>query len=129
MSAIPQMSTVMSPCPHLIGLSDTVAQAIDLMRRHQVRHLPVMKDNKIVGVVSERDITFGLALNKKLSIEDVYTAEPYIVSPRDGLDAVAARMAEDRLGCALVVDKGKLVGIFTTTDACRVLASTVAGRR
>ena len=127
MKSAPQMSAVMSPCPHLIGLEDTVANAIDLMRRHEIRHLPVYKGSKLVGVVSERDITFGLALSKKLTIEEVYTPQPYIVSPRDGLDTVAARMAEDRLGCALVVEKEKLVGIFTTTDACRVLASTVAG--
>lgn len=96
------------------------------MRKHHVRHLPVLKGDEVIGLVSERDITFGLALSKKLTIAEVYTPEPYIVSPKEPLDVVAAHMAEDRLGCALVMEKDKLVGIFTTTDACRVLASTLA---
>lgn len=127
MKSIPQISTVMSPCPHRVSIDDSIAHAVDLMRKHQVRHLPVLKGEKVIGLVSERDITFGLALSKKLTIAEVYTSEPYIVSPKEPLDAVAARMAEDRFGCALIMEKDKLAGIFTTTDACRVLASTLAG--
>ncbi|MFM1848992.1 MAG: hypothetical protein RL417_2466 [Pseudomonadota bacterium] len=127
MKQVPQISTVMSPCPHRVSIDDSIAHAVDLMRKHRVRHLPVLKGQKVLGLVSERDITFGLALSKKLTIAEVYTPEPFIVSPKETLDVVAARMAEDRFGCALVMDKDKLVGIFTTTDACRVLASTVTG--
>jgi acetoin utilization protein AcuB len=126
MKSTPHISTVMSPCPHRVLIDDSIAHAVDMMRKHRVRHLPVLKGEKLIGIVSERDITFGLALSKKLTISEVYTPEPFVVSPKEPLDKVAAQMAEERFGCALVMDKDKLVGIFTTTDACRVLASIVA---
>lgn len=112
----------MTPNPHTVDIRHSVAQAIDLMRDHRIRHLPVLSNGAVVGVVSERDITFGLALNRKLMIADFFTAAPYTVEPDTPLADVAERMAEDRLGCALIVETGKVVGIFTSTDACRVLA-------
>ena len=48
--------------------------------------------------------------------------EPYIVEPGTKLDKVAEQMAKDKIGCALVAERGKLIGIYTSVDACRDLA-------
>lgn len=115
----------MTPFPHTIGFDQPTKIAIDMMRKHGVRHLPVQDGGKLVGVLSERDISFGLAINQSLTIEDVYTSEPYVVAPNVKLSEVADKMAKDRIGCAIVADNGKIVGIFTATDACKILADLV----
>lgn len=121
--------SVMTPCPHSIGLTQPASLARELMRKYGIRHLPVRSGGALLGIVSDRDIKFAMSYAKDtegtMNIEDIYTPEPYIVAPETPLADVAKRMADDKLGCALVVDHGDLVGIFTTTDACRVLAENV----
>ena len=55
-------------------------------------------------------------------MRDVYQPDSYVVDAGASLEHVAATMAERHVGSALVTKGGKLVGIFTTTDACRALA-------
>ena len=47
----------------------------------------------------------------------------YVVEPRATVREVAAKMAERRLGCAVVAEAGRVIGIFTATDALRILGS------
>jgi acetoin utilization protein AcuB len=54
-------------------------------------------------------------------VRDVYQPESYVVDAGERLEDVASTMAERHVGSALVTRGGKLVGIFTTTDACRAL--------
>ena len=121
-----QIQSVMTLCPHSIGLDQDVQLARKMMRDYGFRHLPVQVGGKLVGIVSDRDIKFATAYARhtegELGIEDVYIPEPYIVAPTTELREVLKRLADDKLGCALVVANEKLVGIFTTVDACRVLA-------
>ena len=116
----------MTVCPHAIGIEQSVKLAREMMLQHQVHHLPVQSGGKLVGVVSDRDIKFasGWAKTKEaeLGIEDVYTPEPYTVTPETPLAQVLRVMVQDQVGCALVAVHDKVKGIFTTTDACRVLA-------
>ena len=133
MRQIPDVQSVMTVCPHSIGLDQSLKVAKDLMRTHSIRHLPVQDGGELVGIVTDRDINFALAMDQKepddLTIDEVYTSEPFIVEPTASLDAVVKRMADDHLGCALVTDNGKLVGIFTTVDACRTLGNLLAERK
>jgi acetoin utilization protein AcuB len=55
--------------------------------------------------------------------------EPYTVAPDAPLEEVATRMADRKLGSALVVDRGSVVGLFTTVDALRALAVLASRRR
>ncbi|MCB0338081.1 MAG: CBS domain-containing protein [Bdellovibrionales bacterium] len=118
---------VMTAFPHSIGIDQNLSLAKKMMREHGVRHLPVQDGGKLVGILSHRDINFALALDKKepeeVIVEDAFTVEPYIVNRDADLSMVASHMAQNRLGCALVIDGEKLVGIFTATDACRTLAA------
>lgn len=122
----------MSPFPHTVGADQTLAVAKSLMQEHNIRHLPVRSFGEIVGVLTERDIHFSVAIEKKtaeqLKVESAYTREPFIVAPDTPLDVVALKMAHEHIGCAIVVDKGELVGIFTTVDACRALGELAGGR-
>ena len=63
-----------------------------------------------------------------LQVADAMTEEPYFTAPDRPIDEVAAEMAEHKYGSAIVVQNGKVVGIFTTTDACAALAELFATR-
>jgi len=121
---------VMVSFPHTVGLKITLQRAKEVMQELNVRHLPVQHGGKLIGVVTDRDIHFALAIDKKdaaeLSVEDAYTSDPYIVDPEATLVEVVSKMAKDALGCTLVAKGSELVGIFTTVDVCRVFAKRLA---
>jgi acetoin utilization protein AcuB len=90
-----------------------------------VRHLPVTVDHKVVGVITDRDMTSAMHIRSQsndvgsLSVRDLYIADPYVVSVDEPLDNVLLTMAERHIGSAIVTKAGKLVGMFTSVDACR----------
>lgn len=121
---------VMTLCPHSVGYDQPLEIAKTMMREHNFRHLPVQSGGKIIGVVTERDLALISSLNggdiKNQKVKDAFTPEPYVVTPSAPLREVASKMNAEKIGCALVEANGKVVGIFTTTDACRVLADCLS---
>jgi len=118
----------MTPFPYSIEVDAGVNAARDLMWEHQIRHLPVTQDGELIGVVSERDIGLVLASRSgddpaHMTVRETYSANPYTVDLHTPLVEVLSHMARDQLGSALVTRQGKLVGIFTATDACAAFAS------
>ena len=120
---IPAISTVMTEAPHTIRFDQTVLEAEQLMKIHSIRHLPVVQGERFVGVISDRDLRVAREIEKStkytMEVGEVCTKDAYIVSPATGIDEVATSMAEEGIGSAIVVDKGNVVGIFTSVDACR----------
>jgi acetoin utilization protein AcuB len=119
----------MTPTPHTISTRQTLAEAHQAMRERGVRHLPVVVDGKVVGVVSQRDLYLletlrGVDVGREL-VEEAMSDEPFVVAPDASLDEVAEAMANSKHGSALVVDGAMLVGIFTSTDALRALVTLV----
>jgi acetoin utilization protein AcuB len=124
MNRKPVLKTAMTPFPYSIDLDASFDKASELMGHHNVRHLPVTRDHQVVGVITDRDLTSAIHLQSKdqagdLSVSDLYIAEPYIVSIDEPLENVLMTMAERHIGSAIVTKAGKLVGVFTTVDACR----------
>ena len=118
---------VMTPCPECIKADSTCEQARDMMSKIKVRHLPVTDNNKVIGIVSHRDLQFALGWSgksgKSILVSEIMNDEPFIVSTGTSVYDVLRRMADDRIGSALIEeDDGELVGIFTSTDACDILA-------
>jgi acetoin utilization protein AcuB len=122
----------MTVSPVVIGVGDTLSDAHRVMRERGIRHLPVLEAGRLVGVVSQRDLYIAESLSgvdpATDTVREAMSGEPYTVPPGAPLDEVAATMAERRLGSAIVVDRGAVIGVFTTVDALRALA-TFAGRR
>lgn len=115
---------------HTIGDDQSLAVARERMHHHDVRHLPVLHGGHLVGVVSTRDIAMVEALPgidiTTVTVDEAMAEEPYAVTADIGLAHVAATMAERKIGTAIVVDAGdrdRVVGVFTTTDALRALAT------
>lgn len=122
---IPPISKYMTRIPHTIGRDQTLTAAHHMMREHRIRHLPVLSGGRLVGLLSERDLALIETLHSvdpDLTLaEEAMTQAPYTVSPDSPLDEVAATMAEQRYGSAVVMDHDKIVGVFTTTDALQAL--------
>ena len=115
---------------HTIRAGESLDKAQEHMSRFGVRHLPVLDGGKLRGILSDRDIktamTFKGANLKQMTVEDACTQEAYVTHPDSLLQKVAIEMAERRYGSAVVTDEDdKVVGIFTTTDACRALGTVL----
>lgn len=132
MKAIPTVQKYMSTTPHTIGVEQTMSVAHRMMREHRVRHLPVLRGAKIVGLVSDRDLNLLETLSgvdpKQVTVEEAMSQDPYIVAPEDALDGVVMTMASNKYGSAIVAQRDKVVGIFTTVDACRAFAELLHTR-
>lgn len=128
----PVIQKFMSYLPQSIDSEKTLAEAQRLMSDHKIRHLPVMKNGKVFGILSERDIKTAVGLvgadPLKLKAGDVCHGDPYRVEPMTPLHEVTDTMAEHHYGCALIVQNEKLVGIFTTVDACKAISEILQQR-
>jgi acetoin utilization protein AcuB len=117
----------MTPSPHTIGRDQPLASALALMTRLGVRHLPVLDAGVLVGIVSDRDLRFAETIPgvdpKKTLVEDAMTPEPYAVAADATLRDVVEEMIAHKYGCAVVMERAAVVGIFTTIDALRALLS------
>jgi acetoin utilization protein AcuB len=102
------------------------------MREHDLRHLPVLEHGKLVGLVSERDLyyleTVAGVDPETERVEEGMSQDVYCVSPEARLQDVVVEMAARKYGCAVVVQSAKAIGVFTTTDALRLLAEYLEER-
>jgi acetoin utilization protein AcuB len=110
-------------------MDQSLAKAHEMMRNHQIRHLPVLHGGKLVGIVSQRDLhlmeTFGAIDQERVTVEEAMTSEVYVVEPTTHLAEVARTMAEHRFGSCVVMLAGKVVGVFTMVDAARALSEVL----
>lgn len=130
--SIPSIQKYMTTTPHSIGGDETVAAASKLLREHGIRHLPVLEGEKLLGVLTDRDIKFVEGFRDvdttTMTVAEAMIEEPYTVTPDTPLDEVTDTMAERKYGCAIVAHNGRVVGIFTTVDACRALSELLSTR-
>ncbi|MBX3232540.1 MAG: CBS domain-containing protein [Labilithrix sp.] len=117
----------MTAAPCTVETSVSLAEAHGLMRRHRCRHLPVVRHGELVGIVSERDLYLVETLsgaNQELDqVVDAMTPYVYTTTPDAKLRDVARVMAAEKYGCAVVLDRDSVIGIFTSTDAFRHLVA------
>ena len=126
MDHIPSIGSVMTPFPHVVQVDESVLAARTLMVEHEVRHLPVKDGNTLLGVLTDRDLkrafdpSLGLAPKEELFVRDVFVSDAYVVDVCEALDGVLDHLSSQHIGSALVTKNGRLVGIFTLTDAARL---------
>jgi acetoin utilization protein AcuB len=116
--------------PVFVDEGDSMKKAMDLLKEHEIRHLPVLKDGeKLVGILSERDIkqaspspATALEIREiyylldKVKVRQIMTRRPYTISSTAPIEEAALIIREKKIGCLPVVDNGRLVGILTETD-------------
>lgn len=113
--------------PITVAETDDLATALQLMLWNGVRHLPVLRGKRLIGVLSQRDI---LARHDPVfpqsmldgKVVDAMVTDVAVTYPKEELHDAAARMSTNKYGCLPVVDAGRVVGILTTTDMLTELA-------
>lgn len=121
----PLIKEYMTCQPQTIGAGDSAEKARQFMTQIGVRHLPVTKGGALVGILSERELNLACGIESidasQLLVIDVCSQNPCTVTPDTPLRTVAKIMADEHFGSMIVAERGKPVGIFTTSDACRAL--------
>lgn len=113
-----------------VELEAPLPRAIELMQEHGIRHLPVLDGGTLVGILSEGDLTAVELLERPglsaVTVAEAMTPDPYTVPQGAPLSEVAQTMADQKYGCAVIVDaRGAVLDIFTTNDALRLLAKAL----
>lgn len=132
MTRIPTVKTFMTAFPYSVEIDAPVDEALQFMRDHKIRHLPVTENGQLKGVISDRDIKLMLGPDfaypdaHEMKVKEAMVEDAYVVDFSTPLDTVLSHMAEHRIGSALITRKAKLVGVFTSSDACRAFAEFLA---
>ena len=130
----PQILAYMTPFPYSVDVDAPLAEAHAFLRERHLRPVPVTEGGELVGVLTDRDMKLALGPDlgsppeRELAVRDVFQPDSYVVDAGALLETVADTMAARHLGSALVTRADKLVGIFTSTDACRALARLLRER-
>ncbi len=94
--------------------NDTTATARRLVRKHRVRQLPVLRRNRLIGIVTDRDLRGSS--DGAVSVDRVMTFQPHTVAPDDFVDSAAYLLRTWKINAVPVVSEDKVVGIITTSD-------------
>ena len=110
----------MTADPRSIGKSVSVVEAARLMREQDIGSLPITDDEKLVGMITDRDITMRVVAEaadpKVTSVEDVYSRDLVSVEPDNDLGEALRLMARHQVRRLPVVENGRLVGIVAQAD-------------
>lgn len=105
--------------PITVTRDQSVQDCVDLMKKHSIRHLPVVENRKLVGLVTESDLreVFLASLIEELTIEGVMIKEPITVTPDTEIEEAAKLIYYHKIGGLPVVDYfDQVVGIITVAD-------------
>jgi acetoin utilization protein AcuB len=126
---IPPISRYMTYQPWTIRHDASLAQAREMMREHQIRHLPVLEAGALVGILSARDLA---VVERSRGFEGGGTAEAAMmpevqtVQAHEPIDQVVEGMLARKHGCVVVTDRhNKVEGIFTTIDGLQMLVEAL----
>lgn len=126
-----QVVDVMTKDPLVITRNETVGRADELMNENRIRQLPVVDGNRLVGIVTDRDLRSFLAESALLEperreralntgVDQIMTSQPLTLSPDDDLREAVELLLEEKIGGIPVIDQGeRVVGIVTYVDVLR----------
>ncbi|MDX2439831.1 MAG: CBS and ACT domain-containing protein [Desulfobacterales bacterium] len=118
-------------------INDSMQDAIKLLKENEIKMLPVMKKDKLVGIVTDRDLKRASAsdatsldvhellfLLSKIKIKDIMTKDPIMIPQDFTVEETAEILLKNKISGAPVIDnEGQVVGAITQTDLFRVLIS------
>jgi acetoin utilization protein AcuB len=105
--------------PIVVTLDQRVQDCVDLMKEHSIRHLPVVENQRLIGLVTESDLreVFLASLVENLTIEGVMITEPLTVTPDTEIEDAAKLIYYHKIGGLPVVNEySQVVGILTVAD-------------
>ena len=120
-----EIANWMSRSPACISPNDTLAAARKLMDAGQFRRLPVVENDKLVGIITERDLRQHWGYLDSTKVNAAMTSDPVTVTPRNTAEEAAHLMLQHKIGGLPVVDNRELVGILSTSDLIRALLNVI----
>ena len=120
-----------------LGPEASAFEGLRLCRERRIRHIPVVKDDRLVGIVSDRDIRDAsppmgdpqrVDVLKKTRLEDMMTRKVITAGLEDAIVHAAQEMYERKIESLPVVSEGKLLGIVTSSDVMRALTALTGVR-
>ena len=118
-----KVKDIMTADPATVGPNDLVAQAATLMKQEDCGAIPVVRDNTLIGIITDRDIAIRAVAAgrdpKTTKVSEVMSADPITVRPDDDVSEAASIMAKSQIRRLPVVEKGKLLGIVVTAQLAR----------
>ena len=124
----------MTPAPQTLGVENSLLDAVLMLRRSNVRHIPIMEDDLVVGVLSDRDIArlapsllvpvspdYYNRVFEETKLAKVMSRNPTTTNAEAPLAEAVDLIVTQRLGCLPVLEDGRLVGIITISDMLRAL--------
>jgi acetoin utilization protein AcuB len=128
-----KVSEVMTRTVVTLTPEQTLRDAVELLRSKHIRHLPVVEDSRLIGILTDRDVKratpsllsgvdrdeYDRVLDET-KIGQIMTREPMTVTPETGLKAAVKIFIDHKVGALPVVSDGLLVGIITEIDLLRV---------
>ena len=119
-----RVSDWMSPDPMSTAPGVTAADAGRLMHTYGIRHLPVVLHDRVIGMVSDRDVRGAMPGR---TVADIMSTPAHVVRPNDTIEAAARLMLSRHISALPVVDvSGHLIGMVTTTDCLLASLSPAA---
>jgi acetoin utilization protein AcuB len=129
---------VMQPQVVAITPKTTLPEAIRLTRQRGVRHLPVLEEGRLVGIVSDRDLKRAMAspatsleaheltyLLNRLTMAEIMTRDVITVAPMVPVEEAARVMVREKISALPVIEEGRLVGIVTETDVLELFVKAM----
>jgi acetoin utilization protein AcuB len=118
-----------------------ILEALKMMQREKIRRAPVVRDGKMVGIVSDKDILNASAsdattlsmwelnyLVSRIQVKDVMTRDVRTVDEDTAIEEAARIMADNKIGGLPVMRDGRVVGLITETDLFRILLELMGAR-
>ena len=124
-----------------ISVDLPIIEAVNLMRHERIRRTPVIKDGKLVGIVSDKDLlnaspSPATALSiwemnyllSKITVEDVMTPNVLTVDVNTPIEEAARIMADNKVGGLPVMKEDRVVGVITETDIFKIFLELMGAR-
>ena len=115
--------------PKTVNEDDPLKTAVNLVVENRIRHLPVVRGDALVGIISDRDLKRAMpsivagataeeyqSFMEETSVEQAMTANPFACTPDTDLVDLVREFCQKKVGAIPVVDAQRLVGIVTQTD-------------
>ena len=115
----------MTKNPIAIGPDETLAEARRKIDKGNFRRLPVVKDGKLIGIITDRDLRQHVGQLEHMRVDAVMARSVITVAPDMLLDQAANLLVKHKVGGLPVLDGGKLVGIITAIDMLRAFGEVL----
>jgi len=119
-----QVRDLMTPMPQTIGFDISVEKALEMMKEFACHHLPVLDGGKLVGVLSDRDLSIARHDSKNVKTEhlvrDLMSDAPIVIKPSTEINTAIRTMLDNKINSLIIQAEGNQPwGILTSTDLLR----------